>query len=69
MRFRGGGVGHKAMWDTLAKLSKEIHGVFEDGDDDPMIDGSGFNRENDKRTNHDEDNGSGPRDDEGEERW
>ncbi|KAF9455458.1 hypothetical protein BDZ94DRAFT_1278112, partial [Collybia nuda] len=38
MRFRGGGIGHKAMWDALAKINEEFHGLFEeDEDDDPMI--------------------------------
>lgn len=45
--FRGGGIGHKTPWDTLADINKEFHDLFEeDGRGDPMIDGSGLSDEN-----------------------
>lgn len=43
MRFRGGGIGHKAMWDALAKISKEFHNLFDDGDDEPIASGGNIN--------------------------
>lgn len=44
MRYRGGGIGHKAMWDALTKISKEFHKLFEEDpneENDPTAGGNG----------------------------
>lgn len=62
MRFRGGGIGHKAMWDALAKISKEFHGLFEEDGEDPMTGGSGLDQDHGDNAGDSDDDG----DDEGE---
>lgn len=36
MRFRGGGIGHKAMWDALKKISKEQYELPDELEGDHM---------------------------------
>lgn len=36
MRFRGGGIGHKAIWDALKTISKEQYELCDDSDNEDI---------------------------------
>jgi hypothetical protein len=57
LRFCGGGIGHKAMWDALAKISKEFHNLFDENPDEADNSMAGNDNNSDDKSLSDDDEG------------